>query len=300
MARYYEPNPTDKIKPGKLSAELREALDIPENDVPIWIYRMRALGYPPGWLKKAIVGNDDIFDSDERSSNKRSHDESEQDDVRYDHSKLIEYPGFNAPLPEGCNDYHYYVNMPGMLEHQQLEFAKKHMKTVDESPKRLKHENGSMERNGPTTSESIKKEVSVKEEAAVKEELAIKKEISIKVEDKDNEVDIKPIIIKKEKSDESEPTTNHKTEEHNQDNCRVEEQHNCDQAANVSLPNISTVNQEAKLVSRGSPMPRLSRTPLERFSEGVTTELLYFENITNSTGRFDNIRGLLNNMRKSL
>lgn len=129
MSRYYDSRSTDNIKPGVISAELREALNIPENDLPIWIYRMRALGYPPGWLKKAIVDTDDIFDTDE--SNKRK--SPSPTDVQYDHSKLIEYPGFNSPMPQGCHDYHYYVNMPGMLEHQQLDYARRHMKKFKES-----------------------------------------------------------------------------------------------------------------------------------------------------------------------
>lgn len=37
----------------RFSDELREALDISRRDIPLHIYRMRSLGYPPGWLLKA-------------------------------------------------------------------------------------------------------------------------------------------------------------------------------------------------------------------------------------------------------
>ncbi|VDQ07937.1 unnamed protein product [Trichobilharzia regenti] len=46
------------------SLKLRKALGLGRHDIPIHIYRMRSLGYPPGWLKKAAVsGNLEIFDS---------------------------------------------------------------------------------------------------------------------------------------------------------------------------------------------------------------------------------------------
>lgn len=62
----------------------------------------------------------------------------------------------------------------------------------------------------------------------------------------------------------------------------------------------SSLNEGIKLVSKGSPMPKpVERLPLEKFSQGVVGELLYFENIPNSTGKFDSIRGLLDKMRNS-
>lgn len=287
-SRYYEPNPTDDIKPGKISEELKKALNIPDNDIPIWIYRMRALGYPPGWLKKAIVESNDIFEADVTpNSNKRSHDQQEQEEIQYDHSKLIEYPGFNAPLPPGVNDYHYYVNMPGMLEHQQLEYAKKHMKRPPPETKRARSDfNTSIDSQQASHSSKamtshVDQKIQVKHEmfgsqpqpstsSATKIKLEPNK--SSKIEEKSNE--------------ESESTSSEDANDTTSDS--------------LTKDPVSKTKDVAKLVSKGSPMPKLDRQPLERFSEGVTTELLYFENIANSTGRFDNIRGLLNTMRKSL
>lgn len=39
------------------SEELLTALGIDENTLPPLIYRMRQLGYPPGWLKEAEMEN---------------------------------------------------------------------------------------------------------------------------------------------------------------------------------------------------------------------------------------------------
>uniref|UniRef100_A0A3Q0QZG0 Zinc finger CCHC domain-containing protein 8 n=1 Tax=Amphilophus citrinellus TaxID=61819 RepID=A0A3Q0QZG0_AMPCI len=46
-----------KYKPGVMSEELLTALGIDENTLPPLIYRMRQLGYPPGWLKEAEMEN---------------------------------------------------------------------------------------------------------------------------------------------------------------------------------------------------------------------------------------------------
>lgn len=36
-----------------LSEELQDALGVTDKSLPPFIYRMRLLGYPPGWLKEA-------------------------------------------------------------------------------------------------------------------------------------------------------------------------------------------------------------------------------------------------------
>ncbi|MCJ8746738.1 hypothetical protein PDJAM_G00145030 [Pangasius djambal] len=46
-----------KYKPGVVSKELSDALGIVANTLPPFIYRMRELGYPPGWLKEAEMEN---------------------------------------------------------------------------------------------------------------------------------------------------------------------------------------------------------------------------------------------------
>jgi hypothetical protein len=37
------------LKPGEISGELREALGLCGADPPPWLWRMRRLGYPPGY-----------------------------------------------------------------------------------------------------------------------------------------------------------------------------------------------------------------------------------------------------------
>lgn len=52
LRRYFD-DLADNVKPGVISERLRQAIGLDDDKLPIWIYRMRVLGYPPGWLKIA-------------------------------------------------------------------------------------------------------------------------------------------------------------------------------------------------------------------------------------------------------
>lgn len=312
--RYYDSSGSqDEIRPGRISAELRAALNIAENDLPIWIYRMRALGYPPGWLNKAIVDTNDIFDTDAfdegGSGVKRG---SSSQEIQYDHSKLIEYPGFNTPMPPNCVDYHYYINMPPMLPHQQLDYAKKHMNShLDEQPQKRARTSSPPHEKPSTSSDTShnksapevivisddddEEEHDIKEKKEVEETPNASSGLSQPVEEKPSEVSLhkstsEPHVVELEddkiprKIESNLDKNNEKSEQ------KVE-------STPKTTPNPLTGC--IKLVSRGTPMPKLvKRAPLEKFSEGVVGELLYFENTPTSSGKFDSIKGLLNTIRK--
>ena len=51
--RYHEEtHAKDQFKPGRLSDTLREALGLNDDELPMHIYQMRNLGYPPGWMEE--------------------------------------------------------------------------------------------------------------------------------------------------------------------------------------------------------------------------------------------------------
>lgn len=301
--RYYDSSGgQDDIKPGRISNELRAALGIADNDLPIWIYRMRALGYPPGWLNKAVVDTEDIFDTDtlhEGSSGVKRGSSSQE--VQYDHSKLIEYPGFNTPMPPNCVDYHYYINMPPMLPHQQLEYAKKRMSShLDEhSPKRAR--TSSPPHDEPSTSHDTLHNKSAPEVIVISDD--DDDEENVKEGDKTigkhtNDSPSRAF----QPADEKDPVLNHSREAevveiNDATPMKNEDKEKSENTLDSSIS--SPLTEGMKLVSRGTPMPKLvQRAPLEKFSEGVVGELLYFENTPTSSGKFDSIKGLLNTIRK--
>ncbi|XP_043715884.1 zinc finger CCHC domain-containing protein 8-like [Telopea speciosissima] len=121
--RYYQDTPGGKydgLRPGALSASAREAMGIGEFDPPPWLFRMREMGYPPGYL--------DPVDDDKSSGIKIYADEEikiyadeesklEQEDgeilERQDPEpiapqvkleKTVEFPGINAPIPVNADE----------------------------------------------------------------------------------------------------------------------------------------------------------------------------------------------------
>ena len=82
------------LKPGITSDKLREALNMRDHDLPPFIYRMRMLGYPPGWLP----GN---HDSGIVMYGKEGREEQSNESNHLDHDKYVHYPGFNVPVPQG-------------------------------------------------------------------------------------------------------------------------------------------------------------------------------------------------------
>ncbi|KAF8356554.1 hypothetical protein PRIPAC_91549 [Pristionchus pacificus] len=106
-SRYIEPQSgqTGEFKPGRLSDNLQRALGIGPNDIPEYIYRMRkmglAKGYPPGYLKNAVVKQtnpDDLltFHSDNPELKGEEDDANERPlSPTVNSDKVIYYFGFN-------------------------------------------------------------------------------------------------------------------------------------------------------------------------------------------------------------
>ncbi|KAF0033897.1 hypothetical protein F2P81_013963 [Scophthalmus maximus] len=103
-----------KYKPGVMSEELLSALGIDGNTLPPLIYRMRQLGYPPGWLKEAEMENSGIAMYDGNASNNGNVTEnSNSQNISYDVSKLVDFPGFNVLTPNKMKDeFMQYGSVP--------------------------------------------------------------------------------------------------------------------------------------------------------------------------------------------
>uniref|UniRef100_A0A8C5LT16 Zinc finger CCHC domain-containing protein 8 n=1 Tax=Leptobrachium leishanense TaxID=445787 RepID=A0A8C5LT16_9ANUR len=117
-----------KFKPGIISDDLREALGMSSTCLPPFIYQMRRLGYPPGWLMEAMLENSGLSLYDGKASDARELEEgemqSDKKNVSYDVSKLITYPGFNASFPNLMkDDWQNYDSTPMQPNHQKEFFA---------------------------------------------------------------------------------------------------------------------------------------------------------------------------------
>uniref|UniRef100_H0XE87 Zinc finger CCHC domain-containing protein 8 n=2 Tax=Otolemur garnettii TaxID=30611 RepID=H0XE87_OTOGA len=96
-----------RFKPGVISEELQDALGVTDKSLPPFIYRMRQLGYPPGWLKEAELENSGLalYDGKDGADGETEVGDIQQNkSVTYDLSKLVNYPGFNISTPRGIPD----------------------------------------------------------------------------------------------------------------------------------------------------------------------------------------------------
>nr|XP_019589497.1 PREDICTED: zinc finger CCHC domain-containing protein 8 isoform X2 [Rhinolophus sinicus] len=96
-----------RFKPGVISEELQDALGVTDKSLPPFIYRMRQLGYPPGWLKEAELEHSGLalYDGKDGADGETGAGEIQQNQsVTYDLSKLVNYPGFNISTPRGIPD----------------------------------------------------------------------------------------------------------------------------------------------------------------------------------------------------
>jgi len=88
-----------------MSPELRDALGLKPNELPLHIYKMRKLGYPPGWLQEAKIAHSGVsvyglggVVPEEGDEEGQVFEEGEKD--KYDMKKIIKFPGFNVESPE--------------------------------------------------------------------------------------------------------------------------------------------------------------------------------------------------------
>lgn len=104
------------LRPGQVSKQLREALGIGSGELPFFFYRMRVLGYPPGWLEDARVAHSGIalFDSEGRFVRDPEDEEGEvdSDKNKYDVNKIIGFPGFNTDPGKNFYDDYKHHNVP--------------------------------------------------------------------------------------------------------------------------------------------------------------------------------------------
>ncbi|XP_032591558.1 zinc finger CCHC domain-containing protein 8 homolog isoform X2 [Drosophila grimshawi] len=108
------------IRPGKISSKTRHAMGFSRGELPFMFYRMRLMGYPPAWLEEAKVQSSGIalFNADGSEVQGPEQEEGEEDSFKYDINKIIDFPGFNVePGSKFYDDYQHH-NVPRFQEQQ--------------------------------------------------------------------------------------------------------------------------------------------------------------------------------------
>ena len=110
--RYHvdEPQRFGHLKPGLPSKKLRKALGLHDDQIPAYIYKMRSLGYPPGWLKEAEINHSNMALYVEQDKALPDHGDEDGeisgDKTQYDVDKIQEWPGFNIE----CDFEHVFTD----------------------------------------------------------------------------------------------------------------------------------------------------------------------------------------------
>ncbi|XP_050092782.1 zinc finger CCHC domain-containing protein 8 homolog [Anopheles aquasalis] len=131
------------IVPGQLSDHLREALGLGSRDLPFHIYRMRVLGYPPGWLEEAKITHSglQLFDSNGEVVHHSDESEVEQDNsrIKFDVRRIVAFPGFNEPpLPGMVDDSKFHKVPPYSDEMSRKEMVQQLQGTLIQGYRRKK------------------------------------------------------------------------------------------------------------------------------------------------------------------
>ncbi|KAI1233112.1 hypothetical protein IHE44_0006307 [Lamprotornis superbus] len=126
-----------KFKPGVISGVLQDALGVTDKSLPPFIYRMRQLGYPPGWLKEAEMEHSGLALYDGKGEVEAEDGCSPQPKrITYDVSKLVNYPGFNISTPSGIPDeWQMFGSIPMQPSQQKDVFAHYLSNFQEPSPK---------------------------------------------------------------------------------------------------------------------------------------------------------------------
>jgi len=263
--RYFQENgDKEKYPVGQLSPALRRALQLEDDMLPFWIYRMRILGYPPAWMKEAEMSTLNVIDLPGTSTQKKDKNPfavSEEGEIKdtasqYNKESLIEFPGFNAPIPDNVKDDWLILGMPPLIMKQQLSEAVKSMKFIEPIPyKKSKLDS------------STTKDDSEAEEAS---------EANANDESQDGEI---IDLTEDENGSMNETSINAQSEDKTE---------------------IPISERKLNMISMGTPVPESIKPKLpslDKWAIGMG-ELIYFENLPTSTGAYkDKMKGILDKIR---
>ncbi|XP_059484325.1 zinc finger CCHC domain-containing protein 8 homolog [Neocloeon triangulifer] len=294
-------------RPGHLSEELRMALGLRPNQLPIHIYRMRVFGYPPGWLEEAKVSHSGISLIEDSASQSNEAEETQGD--AYDVSKIVDYPGFNTHCPRGTFDESRMLGMPPM----DWNFSKDAMVQmiggnqskpyVTKKLENRKSNSGSEVKNDDMDIERLDDEVVILDSVgASNSDESPESPVEIPqtaVEQKPDSPDLEileanKLMILDELNvgvvkDQSPP----KSPEPNIDNSVVS-------VCATPEPSIGRSMSTAlgtPVVESWTPFEKLPTA--EKFSQGVS-EHLNFENLPGATGKYEKMKGIINKVRKTM
>lgn len=285
-ARYHEDEPQKfaKLEPGLPSDKLREALGLRSAQLPEYIYRMRNLGYPPGWKKHAEITSSGMIlykaFGEKAGKNKDGEVGDEGSFTQYDIDKLKDWPGFNSYPSREFDDESRYYRVPPVNERDLLEDMKrklkpreqkgnKRRKMQDVSTSKDDHKEQAMEVDTDSQDDSVPPPPGEEQPELVDLEDGDSKDVE------DGEVVSDSEITGDVPSDvKSTPLR---------------------QDSKASQSSVSKTEPGTPIVEIYSPFGSLPK--MDSFASGTTDHIL-FENLPDYTGKWEQMSGLIKTIRK--
>ncbi|KQS63128.1 zinc finger CCHC domain-containing protein 8 homolog [Drosophila erecta] len=315
------------IRPGRISTKTRHAMGYSRGQLPFIFYRMRVLGYPPAWLEEAKVQSSGIalFNADGTEVTKSDDEDGESDTFKYDINKIVEYPGFNVqPNAKYFDDFKHH-NVPPFHESQsKANFIKSLGENVINGYKRKKlvdlpapHDSVSVpseeltsfddydmeledETEGPPLPLSVPPPPPPPPEECEDSELTAR---SPSPSLEDLKAQQEKLLQELEGNTSHNTTANESKSQTDLDDTSEMEVAPSDAESGNTGQSISAPSTPFKASYEGTPLLKFSvydRLPVgSNFKAGVS-DVINFENLPDSTGKYEQMKGLLKNVREKM
>lgn len=297
-SRYHDDSEELNMIPGLLSSELQVALGITDNQIPLHVYKMRKFGYPPAWLEEAKVYccTLDVNDSSDKLEFEQ---EASGKDFKYDIQKVFDFPGFNtpptfAPFVDKCR----ILNLPPMLScHSKEKFIASLGNFVSNGYKRKKLTKTNPQDESAVNLDDVEMEV----EDDLTEQNDLVNDFDNRSDPEDGELSCHSSgsLLNEEELQRARSKLLNEISEINQSdsNNQVIAESNSQQK-----PHDTEQHGKVETTIFGCPLlPSFSsfdKLPSgDKFQEGVC-DVIAFENLAESTGKYEKMVGLLKKVRE--
>ncbi|KAF7282609.1 hypothetical protein GWI33_002328 [Rhynchophorus ferrugineus] len=272
------------LKPGKISPELRKALGLKKNQIPSYVYAMREKGYPPGWLEEAkfIESELNMFDIDGNSVKNTVKSKTRG----LDPEKVVDYPGFNVPFEKGYKDEYDFYNVPpysedyskeNMLRYFEQNCMEKDLVDLEQEKESILAELQKSNDVTPWDFEGANDSNSVSDD-------------NVKVQSIEPDINIKEIHDNNKEDEDGNNLNGGASEE-------APNKFISFVGVNNTVKTIKDSTYGTPILKSSSPYNKLPR--LENFTKGVSA-VIDFENLPNSTGKYEQMYKVLQKVRDKL
>ncbi|KAH0561710.1 zinc finger CCHC domain-containing protein 8 homolog [Cotesia glomerata] len=321
-----------KFVPGVLSNDLRKALGLSHNELPKHIFKMRTLGYPPGWLEEAKLEHSglNLYNSDGRRVLDPAEEVGEifspEDNIKFDIKKIHDYPGYNVAPAPGVRDAYWNPEMQAMHSKEAMLMMLAHRK-AEQGYKKKKLETTTSQPSPDADVELIEMDCEPSEDSVVEfvpvngedsqdplppgcEELPVTPKLDLSCDSPslaDLERRKKLLLQELNDSPMSSPGTpksslNNSTAETPKSaaKCLNISPKTPTQSSNETTPKVGTV----KSVELGTPLlkstSKFTRLPSSgNFSKDIC-DVINFENLPGATGKYEKMSGIIQKIRTTL